>query len=101
MLRKRVVVWAAVRLRVQEALALLWTLLQSASLSLPLCSCGPKNTCQIRFLEFRAKKISELEICPTHDVVHAEGTGSVLQQPGVDAVFVELMSTRDDPQMLA
>lgn len=36
----------------------------------------------------------------THDVVHAEGTGAVLQQPGVDAVFVELMSTGDDPQML-
>lgn len=29
----------------------------------------------------------------THDVVHAEGAGAVLQQPGVHAVFVELMST--------
>lgn len=36
----------------------------------------------------------------THDVVHAEGTGAVLQEPGVDAVFMELMSTGDDPQML-
>lgn len=36
----------------------------------------------------------------THDVVHAEGTGAVLQQPGVHAVFMELMSTGDDPQML-
>lgn len=36
----------------------------------------------------------------THDVVHAERTGAVLQQPGVDAVFVELMSTGDDPEML-
>lgn len=33
----------------------------------------------------------------THDVVHAEGAGAVLQQPGVDTVFVELMSTGDDP----
>jgi len=36
----------------------------------------------------------------THDVVHAEGTGAVLKQPGVDAIFVELMGTGDDPQML-
>lgn len=36
----------------------------------------------------------------THDVVHAEGTGAVLYEPGVDAAFVELMSTGDDPQML-
>lgn len=36
----------------------------------------------------------------THDVVHAEGTGAVLQQPGVDTVFMELMRTGDDPQML-
>lgn len=34
---------------------------------------------------------------PTHDVVHAEGAGAVLQQPGVHAVFVELMSTRYNP----
>lgn len=30
---------------------------------------------------------------PTHDVVHAEGASAVLQQPGVHAVFVKLMST--------
>lgn len=36
----------------------------------------------------------------THDVMHAEGTGAVLQQPGVDTLFVELVSAGDDPQML-
>lgn len=33
----------------------------------------------------------------THDIVHAKGAGAVLQQPGVNTIFVELMSTRDDP----
>lgn len=36
----------------------------------------------------------------THDVVHAEGAGAVLQQPGVDTVLMKLMSAGDDPQML-
>lgn len=43
MLREGVIVWAAVRLRVQEALALLWTLLESVPLWLPLCPCRPQQ----------------------------------------------------------
>lgn len=39
MLWKRVAAWAAVRLSMEEPLALLWTLLKSAPLGLPLCSC--------------------------------------------------------------
>lgn len=38
-----VAAWAAVRLRVEETLALLWTVVQSAPLGLALCSCGEKN----------------------------------------------------------
>lgn len=42
------------------------------------------------------------QICVlTHDVVHAERTGAVLHQPGIHTVSVELMSTRDDPHILA
>lgn len=37
-----VAAWAAVRLRVQEALALLWTVVQSAPLGLSLCPCWGK-----------------------------------------------------------
>lgn len=36
----------------------------------------------------------------THDVVHAERAGAVLQQPRVNTVFMELVSTGDDPQKL-
>lgn len=72
MLGKRVVDRAVVWLRVQEALALFWTL--SAPLGLPL---------------------------RPHDVMHAEGAGAMLQQPGVHTVFMELMSTGDDSQMLS
>lgn len=36
----------------------------------------------------------------THNVVHAQRAGAVLQQPGVDTVFMELVSARYDPQML-
>lgn len=37
----------------------------------------------------------------THDVVHAQWAGAVLQQPGVHTHSVELMSAGDDPQVLA
>lgn len=43
------------------------------------------------------QKVTGNNLFLTHDVVHAEGAGAVLQQPGVDTVFVELMSTGDDP----
>lgn len=33
----------------------------------------------------------------THDVVHAERTGAMLQQPGVHTLLVEFMGTGDDP----
>lgn len=39
MLGEGVVAWAAVRLSVEETLALLWTLLESVPLELPLCPC--------------------------------------------------------------
>lgn len=45
MLREGVVVWAVVRLMVQEALALLW-ILESVPLGLPLCPCGPQEQVQ-------------------------------------------------------
>lgn len=43
MLGEGVVAWAAVRLRVQETLALLWTLLESAPLGLPLRPCEERQ----------------------------------------------------------
>lgn len=42
-LREGVARWAAVRLRVQEALALLRTLLEPGPLQLALGSCGPQQ----------------------------------------------------------
>lgn len=42
-LREGVVARAAVRLRVQETLALLWILLESVPLRLPLRPCGPQK----------------------------------------------------------
>ena len=36
----------------------------------------------------------------THDVVHAQRAGAMLQEPGVHADLVELVGTRDDPQVL-
>lgn len=37
----------------------------------------------------------------THNVVHAERAGPVLEKPGVHTLLVELMCTRDDPQVLS
>ena len=45
-----VVAWAAVRLRVQETLDLLRTLLVPVPLRLPLCTCGPQ---QSEYIEYR------------------------------------------------
>lgn len=52
MLREGVIVWAAVRLRVQEALALLWTLLESVPLGLPLCPCEPEQQLERAWLYY-------------------------------------------------
>jgi len=46
------------------------------------------------------KTLQQKMLMLTHDVVHAERTGAVLQQPGVHAVFMELVSTGNYPQML-
>lgn len=43
-----VVAWGAVRIRVQEALALLRSLLESVPLRLPLCPCGPQTESEIK-----------------------------------------------------
>ena len=43
MLGEGVVVWARIRLGMQEALAVLWRLLESASLRLAFCPCGAQH----------------------------------------------------------
>lgn len=67
--------------------------------SVKLClSCKVKENHQ--FLQQLHQKTTRNVLVLTHDVVHAERAGAVLQQPRVNTVFMELMSTGNDPQKL-